>query len=231
MDHDISMTKINNLFWLGRYSARVDTTIRYLAKWYDSMLDGKVIDFQHFCQSLDIPCNYLSAYQFMRSYIFEKKNPDSVRSAAEAMLGNGMVLRETIGSNTLSYLQMTVYAMDKAAVTTNPWLGFQKVCDLLMAFAGRCDVYIDQQCIRDIIKCGASVERLSLSIAFDYPEKALLKDLQKLVAYTGRMVLPLPLDEDALALLQAQEERLEWGDSLSVSRQELQKAVESLFQL
>lgn len=231
MDHDISMTKINNLFWLGRYSSRVDTTIRYLAKWYDSMLDGKVIDFHSFCQSLDIPCHYHSPYHFMRSYIFEKKNPDSVRSAAEAMLGNGMVLRETIGSNTLSYLQMTVYAMDKAAVTTNPWLGFQKVCDLLMAFAGRCDVYIDQQPIRDIIKCGATVERLSLSLAFGYPEKSLLKDLQKLMAYTGRMVLPLPIDEEALALLQDQEERLEYGDPLSVSRQELQQAVEALFQL
>lgn len=231
MDHDISMTKINNLFWLGRYSARVDTTIRYLAKWYDSMLDGKVIDFQHFCQSLDIPCHYLSAYQFMRSYIFEKKNPDSVRSAAEIMLGNGMVLRETIGSNTLSYLQMTVYAMDKAAVTTNPWLGFQKVCDLLMAFAGRCDVYIEDQGIRDIIKCGASIERLSLYVSFAYPEKTLLKDLQKLIAYMERLSLPVPIDEDALSLLRAQKARLEWGFSLSVSPQELRAAVESLVQL
>lgn len=231
MDNDISMTKISHLFWLGRYAARVDTTLRYLAKWYDTMLDGKAFDYQEFCQSLEIPCPYRSHYQFMRSYVFSRKNPDSIRSAAEAMLGNGMVLRETIGSDTLSYLQMTVYAIDNATVSQNPWLGFQRVCDLLMAFAGRCDVYIEQQGIRDMIKSGASVERISLYLCLPYPEEALLKDLQKLMAYTARLCLSAPMDPAALSVLQAQKYRLEHGEPLSISRRELQLADESLFQL
>lgn len=231
MDNNISMTKINHLFWMGRYAARVDTTVRYLAKWYDTMLDGRDIDYRGFCRSLEIPCNYKSPHHFMRSYIFEKKNPDSIRFAAEAMLGNGMVLRETIGSDTLSYLQMVVYAIDKAAVSSNPWLGFQKVCDFLMAFAGRCDNYIEQQGIRDMIKCGSSIERISLYLCLSYPETALLKDLQKLMAYTARLSLPAHMDPAALSMLQAQKYRLEHGEPMDVSRSELQAAAESLFQL
>ena len=229
MDNYISMTKVNNLFWLGRYAARVDATLRYLAEWYDTMLDGLAFDYQEFCYSLEIPCIYKSHYHFMRSYVFSKKNPDSIRSAAEIMLGDGMVLRETIGSDTLSYLQMTVYAIDKAAITTNPWLGFQKVCDLLMAFAGRCDIYIEDQGIRDLIKCGACVERISLYLCFGYPEKSLLKDLQKLMAYTARTSLPSTLNPAALSLLQAQKYRLEQGEDLSVSHKEMQEAAEALF--
>ena len=231
MDNYISMTKINNLFWLGRYAARVDATLRYLAEWYDTMLDGLAFDYEEFCYNLEIPCPYKSHYQFMRSYVFSKKNPDSIRSAAELMLGNGMVLRETIGSDTLSYLQMTVYAIDRAAITTNPWLGFQKVCDLLMAFAGRCDIYIEQQDIRDIIKCGACIERISLYLCFGYPEEALLKDLQKLMTYTARLSLPVSLDAGAIAMLQAQKYSLEQGGDITVSRRKLQKAAESLFGL
>ena len=94
MDYNLSITKISHLFWLGRYTARVDTTLRYLAGWYDTMLDGKPIDYRGFCQSLDIPCPYTNPHNFMRSYIFDKKNPDSIRAAAESMLGNGMVLRQ-----------------------------------------------------------------------------------------------------------------------------------------
>lgn len=56
----------------------------------------------------------------MECYLFNKDNPDSVRAAAEMMIGNGIVLRDTISSKTLSYLQMAVYALDLAAESKSP---------------------------------------------------------------------------------------------------------------
>ena len=231
MDYNLSITKISHLFWLGRYTARVDTTLRYLAGWYDTMLDGKPIDYRGFCQGLEIPCPYTNPHNFMRSYIFDKKNPDSIRAAAESMLGNGMVLRENIGSDTLSYLQMAVYAMDNASISVNPGLGFQKVCDLIMAFAGRCDIYIAHPGIQDMIKCGSSVERISLYLSFGYPDEHLRKAVHELMMYTDRLSLLVSMDLNALSILQVQKHILEQGCGITISRYDMKHADESLFRL
>ncbi|MBQ1335453.1 MAG: alpha-E domain-containing protein [Selenomonadaceae bacterium] len=231
MDYGLSITKISHLFWLGRYAARVDATLRYLIGWYDTMLDGKPIDYQGFCRSLDIPCPYTNPHNFMRRYIFDKKNPDSIRSAAEFMLGNGMVLRENIGSNTLSYLQMAVYAMDNASVSVNPGLGFQRVCDLMMAFTGSCDVYIDHLGIRNMIKCGSMVERISLYLSFGYPDEQLRKAVDELILYTDHLSLLVSMDLNALSILQIQKHLLDQGRGITISRYDMKHADESLFQL
>lgn len=231
MDYSLSITKISHLFWLGRYAARVDATLRYLAGWYDTMLDGKPIDYRGFCRSLDIPCPYTNPHNFMRSYIFDRKNPDSIRSAAEFMLENGMVLRENIGSDALSYLQMAVYAMDNASLSVNPGLGFQKVCDLIMAFAGRCDIYIDHPGIRNMIKCGSSVERVSLYLSFGYPDEHLRKAVHELMTYTDRHSLLVHMDLNALSILQIQKRILDQGGGGTISRCDMKHADESLFHL
>ncbi len=231
MDYDLSITKISHLFWLGRYAARVDATLRYLAGWYDTMLDGKPIDYQGFCQNLDIPCPYTNSRNFMRSYIFDKKNPDSLRSAVESMLGNGIMLRENIGSDTLSYLQMAVYAMDSASASTNPRLEFQKVCDLVMAFAGSCDTYIEHPGIRDMIKCGSGVERISLYLSFGYPDEHLRMAVHELMTYTDRLSLFVSMNLNALSILQIQKHILDQGCGMTISRHGMKYAAESLFRL
>ncbi|MCR4902860.1 MAG: alpha-E domain-containing protein [Butyrivibrio sp.] len=180
MDY-VSLTKTNRLFWLGRYSERVLITTQYMMYWYDKMIDEKGIDYQKYCAEVGIPCTYASCEDFMQSYLFDKDNEYSLRSAAEEMLGNGMVLRETISSKTLAYLQMAVNALDLAQIDSAPAVELQWVIDDIMAFRGSCDDFIEQEFIRNIIKTGISTERLSLYLRLDYNMENASKELKKLM--------------------------------------------------
>lgn len=100
----LSINKDNRLFWLGRYQERVLTTLSYMLSKYDQMIDGEDFDYAKYCEDLGIANHYQDASHFMECYLFNKDNPDSVRAAAEMMIGNGIVLRDTISSKTLSYL-------------------------------------------------------------------------------------------------------------------------------
>lgn len=226
MDY-LSVTKINNLFWLGRYQARVDTTLSYIARYYDEQIDGNPIPYEDFCARLSIPCPYHNADRFVRNYVYNSKDPFSIRSAADAMLGNGMVLRETIGSTTLSYIQMAVYALDQAASSTNPEIAWQKIDDLLMAFLGSCDSYIENQAIRDIIKSGICVEHLSLYLRLGAPIQLIEKELHKLIAYAERAFVSL--NESALAILKVEGETISKEKKVEMPNGALLAAVEGLF--
>ena len=61
----------------------------------------------------------------------------------DALLGNGMVLRETITSPTLSYLQLADSAMDLASRSEAPGVELQWVLDDIMAFRGSFDEAVD----------------------------------------------------------------------------------------
>ena len=157
----LSVSKLNRLYWLGRYYERLATTLGYLWDWYDVMIDGE-IDYPDFCRKLSIDCCYKDDKDFMHNYVFDKNNPDSLRTVADAMLGNGMVLREVIGSRTLAYLELAVMGMKSAEESDSPTLPLQRVIDFIMAFRGSYDDMIDDENVRNIIKCAAGVERLSL---------------------------------------------------------------------
>ena len=156
----VTLSKQNRLFWLGRYAERVYTTTQYMMKQYDRLIDGETVDYETFCQKMGIPCAYDSGDDFCRRYLFDSTSPYSVQSGVEAMLGNGMVLRETITSPTLAYLQMAHTAMELAAHSEAPGVELQWVLDDIMAFRGSCYEYVADEATRNIIKCGVSVERL-----------------------------------------------------------------------
>ena len=135
----VTLSKQNRLFWLGRYAERVYTTTQYMMKQYDRLIDGETVDYETFCQKMGIPCAYDSGDDFCRRYLFDSTSPYSVQSGVEAMLGNGMVLRETITSPTLAYLQMAHSAMELAARSEAPGVELQWVLDDIMAFRGSFD--------------------------------------------------------------------------------------------
>lgn len=110
----VTLSKQNRLFWLGRYTSRAYGSIRYMMQQLDARIDGQPVPYQDFCRRMGIPCPYESEEAFCRRYLFDAADPASVRSSVDAMLGNGMTLRETITSPTLAYLQMAQSAMDLA---------------------------------------------------------------------------------------------------------------------
>ncbi len=180
MDH-VGLSTQNRLFWLGRYSERVYTTIQIIYDKFDQLIDGKAPDFKDFCRRLGIPCDTDDAEEFCRDFLFDKNSQSSVASSIENMLGNGMVLREIISTPTLAYLEMSHNAMVLASKSDSPGVQLQWVLDDIMAFRGSMDDAIENEKIRNIVKSGALVERLSLMLRLEWHTENLDRELRKLM--------------------------------------------------
>ena len=220
----ITLSKQNRLFWLGRYAERVYTTIQVLMQDYDSLIDGEGVDYQGFCRVMGIPCPYDSGEDFVRCYLFDANDPNSVRNAVDAMLGNGMELRATITSPTLAYLQMAQGAMDMARHSEAPCVELQWVLDDIMAFRGSFDDSVEAETARNITKTGALVERLSLMLRLDWHMERMDRELKKLLNRLYKTGLtPRPAALEILTRRAVEEKEVE--------RSALLSSVEGLFQV
>ncbi len=178
----LTLSKIDRLYWMGRYAERVNTTLHFLMNYYDQTIDGQPVDHRQICDQLAVPNIYKDNEDFIRNFMFDETNPDSLYTAADHMLGNGMTLRETIKSETLAYLQMAFNYLVRAKNSTSPMIEAQSMIDALMAFRGSFDDTVEDEGIRDIIKCGFTSERCSLYLRLGYPDKLCLKEMGKLIA-------------------------------------------------
>lgn len=176
----ISLEHVDRLFWLGRYSERVYTTLKIFADQYDSMLDLREEEYKEFCARQDIPDIYQSAEDFAERYCFDENDPNSIFSNLTRAYDNAIVMREEIGSMTLSYIQMAVYAMNKAKQSRAPIFELQRVRDNIVAFWGIVDDSIDDEHIRSMIKLGKRVERLDLYARMHMDREELVREAEKL---------------------------------------------------
>ncbi len=158
----ISVEQTDRLYWLGRYTERVYTTIRLFFVTYDTMIDRIGREHSLFCESLEIPDIYGSPEEFLRRYPFDETDCNSIISNLKRAYDNAIVLREEIGSEALSYIQLTIYEMQKAAASPAPLMEFQRILDNLMAFWGITDDVIASENVRNILKIGKRVERIDL---------------------------------------------------------------------
>ena len=133
---NITTEKANELFWLGRYVERVYTTCMEFFKGYDRMIDEREVSYPEYCRRVSIPNVYADKEDFLRSYPFDESNPDSIISNLIRAYDNAVVLRDDIGSDTLSYIQLAIYDMRKASLGVAPLIGLQTVVDDLFAFWG-----------------------------------------------------------------------------------------------
>ena len=218
----VTLSMQNRLFWLGRYAERVYTTVQYMLEQYDLLIDGGQIDYQDFCRRMGIPCPYTGGEDFCRRYLFDSDNPDSVCSGAEAMLGNGMVLRETITTPTLAYLQMARDAMELASRSASPSVELQWVLDDIMAFRGSFDDSVEVEVARNITKAGCCVERLSLMLRLDWHRERIDRELLKCLNRLYKT--ELSVDEKAVEIITRQA-----IEGKAVEPAALLRAVEGLF--
>ncbi len=168
----ISIENTDRLFWLGRYSERVYSTIKIFESRFDSMIDFDDLEYEAFCESQDIPNVYRSREDFAKKYCFSLEDENSIISNLMRAYDNAIVLREEIGSESLSYIQLAVYAMNQAAASKAPLIGLQKVTDNIAAFWGMADDDIDESSIRNMIRVGKLIERIDLYARLkEAPEK------------------------------------------------------------
>ena len=182
----ISVEQADHLFWLGRYTERVYTTLRFYFPKFDSMIDETVDSYQAFCESIDIPDIYSSKEDFLRRYPFDADNPDSIISNLNRAYDNAIVLRESIGSEALSYIQLAIYDMNKASASSSPMIELQYLMDHILSFWGIADDQIDSEQVRNMIKAGKRIERIDMYARLKVSREELIREVCRMIPRVER---------------------------------------------
>lgn len=188
----VSLENTGRLYWLGRYSERVYTTIRLFSASYDRLIDqteesGAYIE--GFCRRLEIPNIYTSREDFLFRYCFDETDPNSIYSNLLRAYDNCVTLREEIGSETVAYIQLALYDMQKAARSSAPLVELQRADDNILAFWGITDDSIESENVRNIIKVGKRVERLDLYARLRRPREYIRREAHRLAGRIPRTQL------------------------------------------
>lgn len=219
----LTLTKINHLFWLGRYTERVYTTLRFMLEVGDQMIDGDPVDYPSICRHLIIPNIYTDAEDFCTRFLFDKDNPDSVLSAMYHAYDNAIVLRETLSTESLSYILLALDDLNQAAASDAPALFMQRAIDHILAFRGSWEDFIVDDDTRRDIQLGTTVERIDLYLRLDYNQPMVRREVSKLVnrMYKTRVPCdPVRMKKLADVMLAPEEELpstkefLDWVDNV-----------------
>ena len=192
----ISVEQANELYWLGRYTERVYTAIRMYFKTFDTMIDDKEDAYVRFCNAVDIPNIYADRDDFQKNYAFDAENPDSIISNLNRAYDNAIVLRDSITTEALSYVQLALYEMNKAAASDAPLFELQHVLDVLLAFWGIVDDRIDSEQVRNIVKAGKRIERIDIYARLGVKPGELKREVHRMLPRVTRS--GLPFNEKAL---------------------------------
>ena len=86
----VTASKADNLFWLGRYTERVFTTLSqfFPLRPCDGHGCGRVPTVR---RALDLPEDFEDFDAFIHSFLYDEKNPDSVRSAIVYAFNNAVI--------------------------------------------------------------------------------------------------------------------------------------------
>ena len=144
------------------------------------MIDDIGENYADFCRMLEIPNIYKDKEDFNQRYGFDESDPNSILSNLIRAYDNAVVLREEIGSETLSYIQLAIYAINKAKISRAPLLELQNVEDNILAFWGIADDFIESETIRNIIRTGKRVERIDLYARLKLGIKELKSELRRM---------------------------------------------------
>ena len=194
----LSRENSSRLFWLGRYSERVYTGLRDFMAKFDAMTSGN------------------------SSQCFDEGNPDSAAFSLMRAYDNAIVLRDEIGTETFSYIQLAVYEMKNAQRSPAPLLQLQKVIDNIAAFWGMADDRIDDEHVRGIIKLGKRVERVDLYARLNWGDEEIRREINRL--YYRVRKAGLPYSTERLASLKA------LADAGEIDRPAVVREVEALVQ-
>ena len=206
----ISVEQASRLYWLGRYTERVYTTIRMFFNSYDRMIDEEKESYIAFCNSVDIPDIYQSKEDFLKRYPFDETNPDSIISNLNRSYDNAIVLRENISTESLSYIQLAIYEMNKAAKSSAPLFELQHVLDDILAFWGSIDDRIDSEETRNIIKAGKRIERIDLYARLGTGKEEIRREVHRMLPRVMRSGLPYQEDKLKKVSELAEQENLDY---------------------
>lgn len=177
----ISVEHGDRLFWLGRYTERVFTTLKVLEQLSDMVIDKNEGAYIEYLAAFGLGDTYGNSADFFKSFIYDKDNPNSVAFSLDRAYDNGIVLREEISTEALSFLQMAKDKLAAAKGTSQSLrLALLPLEDILYGFWGCiADNILDVE-IKNIIYCGKSIERLDLYFRLKYPFEMISDEFERL---------------------------------------------------
>lgn len=182
----ISLEHSDRLYWLGRYTERVFTTLKALQGIYDKMID-KNSDYEEYLEYFGLADIYGDKRAFIRSFLYDVGNPNSVAFSLERAYDNGIVLREAISTESLSFLQLAKDKLRKSESAKNTLLSLLPLEDVLFGFWGCISDHVYDDEIKNIIYCGKSIERLDLYLRMKYPYSEVSREFERLCKNLSRV--------------------------------------------
>ena len=186
----VTASTADNLYWLGLYTERVFTTLNQFFPFYDRVMDTDVDAFRPFARALDLPEDFQDFDAFIHSFLYDEKNPDSVRSAIVYAFNNAVILRPELSSRLLQYVELAmssiVEAADRAAFDEDIYK-HRDIADNMLAFWGGVENSPVDPTLKSFIFVGKYLERVDLYTRFGYSMEELKAPLGKLASY----IMPL----------------------------------------
>lgn len=182
----ITLEKSNNLLWLGRYTERVYTTLKYFIEGTDRMIDRDPSYYAILCEKIGIPDVYGSREAFWTRYPFDTDDPNSIFSNLYRAYDNAIVMRDYIGTETMAYIQLTIDDMKNARRGDTYLADLMLVIDHILAFWGCVNDLIYDEQTRNIIKLGQGVERLELYLSLDRPAADIRREYTRMKQFLSK---------------------------------------------
>lgn len=182
----LTRAKADQLFWLGRYSERVYTTLRRFFEVYDSSVDLEPADFAEFCRELDMPFDPETTCEgLFREILYDPDNAVSVTSSMRAAFGNAILLRPELGTETASYVELALINLRGSENPVARLPMHRSVRDDLLAFWGAVEDGVGSGEAKALLFFGKYVERIELWSRFGVDELSLDRPVRKLIFYLG----------------------------------------------
>lgn len=182
----ITIEKSNHLFWLGRYTERVYTTLKYYLIGSDRMIDEDTDYYAVYCENIGVPDIYGSRENFLQKYPFDVNDPNSIISNLYRAYDNAIVMRDYIGTETMAYIQLAIDDVKSAKRGETPLADLMLAIDHLLAFWGCVNDLIHEEAIRNIIKLGKGVERVDLYLGLNKPINEIEREYRRLKQFLSK---------------------------------------------
>lgn len=184
---NVSISKANSLYWLGRYTERAYKLAQILMEFYDRMVDYDEEAYKEFCNKLGIKVDAADKNKFMKKMIADTDCPSSIVSSLARAYDNSIILREQIDTESVAYIQLAYNNVTRLFNDRCRVYDLQKVIDNLMSFWGAVDDYIIDDFVRDTIKAGKYMERIDLFCRFGRSMYKIEGCERRLLRYIGHL--------------------------------------------
>jgi hypothetical protein len=151
------------------------------------MLDKDKNSYRNFLSKLSIEDKYGDYENFIRGFLYSRADTFTVSSTFRQAYDNALVARNTIGSESLAYIELASNTFNASCTNKNLRLALMPVMDYLLAFWGNIDDRLATGEAGIIIKCGKFTERLDLYFRFSYEHNLINSEYEKLCHIMSRV--------------------------------------------